>query len=575
MSEIVPQQAPPIAVPPVRRIYNAIKNHPYYTAGGGGGILSTFALLKFAETYPNLTNILHPLAGVSVLITFHCFEKLYSEEQARRRAEKTVDDIAKKMSSGITSLNQLNTAHVKEVYADRIQAQKLMAEAISKPGNQELLLMGVSLNDFLSTGIHSPMSELSSSFKSFVANNDTNVRLLLIDPNSDAAELRETAEEANANLKRLEREVQLSIEMLDNLIVSRADTDDTRLQYRLYRSVPTLFILMTNFECFVQPYYFWSRRGSSRELPMFHITIADKCDGISKLLDDGDRSKFKADNDSYNGTLSHFDWIWHSCSITADQHQNLLADAGKQAKRENLKAIYSAYPEEFGIKRISRIIKAIEGAKERIWILGFTLKFFFDNSATNRALLHAAKRLAENCIKTKSDDPNSVDPVRVLVIDPLCEEAKLRMFRERDLDPGDAEPPKEFTNHDGFRKEFEKFKEDSKVIESMTLFKDVTDTLTRARDNERRFKKRQSLPSTDKLLAIRQFEHFPACFMCLVDDTVFVEQYHYGEGQQGELGKDMPILEFNKNDTSNKEKLPYELLESHFEFIWKISREVP
>jgi hypothetical protein len=70
-------------------------------------------------------------------------------------------------------------------------------------------------------------------------------------------------------------------------------------------------------------------------------------------------------------------------------------------------------------------------------------------------------------------------------------------------------------------------------------------------------------------IEIRTYNTSPILLMVQVNDRSFIEQYHYGISEEYIettltrcLGKKVPIIEFQMNS------LPYQLVSSHFEYLW-------
>jgi hypothetical protein len=78
---------------------------------------------------------------------------------------------------------------------------------------------------------------------------------------------------------------------------------------------------------------------------------------------------------------------------------------------------------------------------------------------------------------------------------------------------------------------------------------------------------------------VRIYDSAPACFLLVIDDTVFVEQYHYGKLVPGQdeypvvLGKNMPPVEYSHDSSDLYEtdalRNSVELLKDHFEFVFE------
>ena len=95
--------------------------------------------------------------------------------------------------------------------------------------------------------------------------------------------------------------------------------------------------------------------------------------------------------------------------------------------------------------------------------------------------------------------------------------------------------------------------------------------------------------SSAETFQYKWFATAPYCFMLMSDESVLVEQYHYGKVSQRAgmeiLGRDMPIHEYKRyqnihgiidTDDPSAPLQTYELMKSHFEFVFeKCAYDIP
>lgn len=235
-------------------------------------------------------------------------------------------------------------------------------------------------------------------------------------------------------------------------------------------------------------------------------------------------------------------------TITAEYKillQNQLRDTFeliKSAKEGGIERIYSqrAGPNNPGAvaafqKRIehefeeaSRRAHVREGDIQTIRMMGVSLRQYFDNTGNLYSVAEPAL----------SDDKIEYE---VLLLDPLCAQAGLRS--ERESQTRDQEEYSDVTQH--FRS---------------SLFQDLqktTSTLLRKMDKPNGVK-------------ARFYRTSPSCFLIFINDSVFVETYHYGQSGIGGLaGGKVPVLEFRKGT------LTYDELLGHFQHVWFKARQNP
>jgi len=172
--------------------------------------------------------------------------------------------------------------------------------------------------------------------------------------------------------------------------------------------------------------------------------------------------------------------------------------------------------------------RALESKAEvTIRMTGISLRAFFH---TNGTLF----QLAENALQ------NDRLKFQILLIDPFSAQAGLRSERESQT------------------QEDEEYITPEEHLTS-TLFQDLqqcTRTLSRFIDDEKR------------RVEVRLYSTAPSCLLIFVNESVFVETYHYGRSGVGGLkGGKIPVLEFHSDTSTYKE------LEGHFQHVWFKSRQ--
>lgn len=176
------------------------------------------------------------------------------------------------------------------------------------------------------------------------------------------------------------------------------------------------------------------------------------------------------------------------------------------------------------------IIKYINNAKEKVFIMGISLRTFFQGNGK-----------LNNTVKEKLYNVKQKAIWKILVLDPDCEQAKLRSERE------EAE---------------------GTALEEGTLFREVNSTISEVKGIKRTSK------AIDERVHIRKYYGSPSCFLLIIDDVMFIEQYQYGEKGEDEcekkiVGEKVPLLMFKEESDMYKELL------GHYTYMWnKLSSPV-
>jgi hypothetical protein len=189
-----------------------------------------------------------------------------------------------------------------------------------------------------------------------------------------------------------------------------------------------------------------------------------------------------------------------------------------------------------GTIRRQRILSLLKNENNKtIWIKGITLHAFFEYGDLFDALCEA-------CDRKETD-------IRILLIDPACEQAAVRSFREFLIHNPDA-PRANF---------------DKAAQERQPLFRDTNETIETIQDLLHGL-------GRDSRLKAKMFQSGPEAFMLLTDESVLVEQYHFGKLGVGKgiLGGEVPLVEYRRMEQpANPLNYPYGLFKDHFNFVWR------
>ena len=172
------------------------------------------------------------------------------------------------------------------------------------------------------------------------------------------------------------------------------------------------------------------------------------------------------------------------------------------------------------------ILEVLSRAKDHIEVIGISLRSLFQGGGRlNKAILDMLAGAA---------DANRQTPKwRVMVLDPQCEQARYRSERE--------EP-------------------EGTKLEDGNLFREVNLTIQVVDNWQRR----------GCNIELRAYKGSPSCFIMIIDNSIFVEQYHYGRAGGARVAELVPLLEFISDSNTYRELL------GHFNHMWeRLSRPMP
>ena len=483
--------------------------------------------------------------ALTAAMSVHLLDRLWlyrdtaeSFDKLQRRIVQNVDDHTKRkldeihtaLQKSVRSLEAMSKTGLVRLYGSREEASDDIASDFDYENNHKIRLAGISLNDFIlrkDPRFGLIWHKLQLLLKNGIAENRTlDIRILLIDPSCFGAQLRAKGEERDTGKSqagRLEHDVEIAIgELL--YLEETFKTNGLRFECKLYRLPPIMFLFWTDTVCYTQQYYFWSSRLDVKSFPVckFHsVHTIGAPKSIHAELD------------------LHFNWIWDQASIgLKDYRMKWLHGADKGIAQTGN---FFTDPSE-GLKRIENILK---DAGETITIQGITLHSFF--SRTNPRLYQLLSELVMN------DKVN----MTLLFLNPDCEQAKFRAFREYSLENPEMTFVQYLEDNDITHRKTDLYKDTIAAKHSLELM--ICEIAVKKG------------PEWKPKLQAGFYNSAPYSFVLRADNSVLVEQYHYGKlpddqyGPRIILGKDLPLVEYIRIPSSifgEPQKLPFDLLVS-------------
>jgi hypothetical protein len=459
------------------------------------------------------------------------------------QTEEAFSEASQILQRQVKSIKVMEECNLVAIHSNRMKAADTIRAAIAE--SSEVWLMGVSLNEFCQSD-GGPFMEAWEDLVKAIHAGTKKARLLLIDPYCHGAVLRSYAETVHAEgvSDRLENDVKAAARRLHQL---RGQLGDRKadLEVRLCRLVPTMFLCRLDTVTFTQGYYFWKARIAGRSIPVFQYRKQVQSQGGVCI---------------HTELGQHFDFIWRHASIPLDDMQPPL-DAKSHFLPEPPPGgmewgSHASGTENVFIDRSRAACRMAEeiAQSHRIWIQGITLKTFFDDASP------LSKSLEKRILKQDAD-------IRILLLDPDCEQAMFRAYREFLLNSGDS------LSFDDFARN---------RYRNSTLRLNLQDTVGAI------FEKHGNAG-----IQMKTYKTAPHMFLLIGDSGAFVEQYSYGKCRPTDddekliLGSDMPLVEYqreihpiyarvldnirseNSDFAKQLRPQPHQLLVSHFEYAWK------
>ena len=456
------------------------------------------------------------------------------------RIEEKVSDQTSVIASHTSSLDAMLKGNVVRLYENQTTASLDIKSDILDQNITTLRIIGISLDEFLRPST-SALHEAWQNIESYITGNrlrvnPLDIKILLIDPFCSGAQQRAKADEWNsfAVASNFETNVMESIKILQKLIALAKDKDSIHLEVRLYRTPPILFLVQTDFVSYVQQYYF----GGNNNPNLNNLLICYQ----------GRKSSDARGRSIHDEMEIHFDYIWKNCSININESLENYAQ-GCDIALQNASIVNIYYDSSLWMKRV---LYLMENAKERLYLKGITLHSFFGDFRNGELFDAFRKVVVRPGLKT-----------RVLLIDPECEQAKIRSFREHLVRFPHANW-EEFCSKYIYKEEYLYLHVNKSVENLLSLCEELK------LDNEYHD------------IGIRKFISAPESFILMTEEAVLVEQYHYGKIrvqkrdnetiQSKLLWGDVPVIEYSKSKKLLASELPdkniHHLFENHFDYVY-------
>lgn len=484
-----------------------------------------------------------------------------SLERIESGVAATIDNQTRSLVAETTSLDAMTKSGIVQIYPSRAHAAGDLLRDVKNQHITKIRIAGISLNDF-ALGQEEKLGEAWEAIGSYVASGrgpkatgaGLSIRILIIDPYCLGSALRSGAEnrEPRTTPGGLKQDVKnIADRMLQLVTTAREHCQDTNVTFecKLYRIPPILFLCLVDSVCYVEQYHFWSKRVVGTPIPVLKYRRND--DPTASYAMHAQMEK-------------HFDWIWDNASIEVTKFMNeewVGVDSGMYLC--SARNVYTNAE-----SALQRMVVLLRNAKEEVTIQGISLHSFF---RTGELLAALEDLVREGKVR-----------IRILFMDAKCEQAKLRSYREALFNNPSLNWSDYQSNPDLHAKSELSVDTEMAITTLRRTAQDMVQAL------------RQEADWTLNLEA-GIYTAAPHCFMLRADDSVLVEQYHYGKvvpgqrpGRRAILGKDMPVIEFTDEPpdrtlypemTPNEWRntllrRPFSLLKNHFEFVWGLAEKI-
>jgi ribosomal protein L20A (L18A) len=402
----------------------------------------------------------------------------------------------------------IHEAGVVGVYTAGNDATNDMMACLKDPRTMSIRLLGLSLADWFGarrkpydTGlpVHLLDSLLRGEPSATSRGRPLTVRVLLLDPRCAAARLFVQGggePDADDRLSRLHDDAERTARYLMRLRDEVAGLKNVNsVEVRFYRAVPSLFALSTDMGSFVRPYF----------------AGLDTRESLAATW------RYSDDSVIHKATCGHFDAVWRHASVSAEAILKEKSDGTDRGISEA--GICNIYTDIKDAQE--RIAWLISSAKERVWLQGVSL------------VHHVGTPL----IDTLSDlvRKETVD-TRFLILDPDCEEAYRKSYRDYLLD----------TEQQGATPSFDDYHANKNLHEGSAVYKNIryaTQILAGIIGTKP--------PET---VSLRHYTCAPTSYILIADNRALVEQFHYGKSPSVtgsartrlNLAREMPLVELER-----------------------------
>ena len=392
------------------------------------------------------------------------------------------------------------------VFASWEDATAEMSAAVADPQTIEIRLLGLDLTNWFagrrSGGTESPGRLLER----LLLDDETGakrrqgirVRVLLLDPRCTAARVLTRGagvHESEEWLELLRNETRRTAEHLSRLsgeVDGRQNGNS--LQVRFYDVFPGFFAFTAELGTFIRPYYAGIDSGPSLA-PVW---------------------QYGAGSAVHEAAIRHFDVIWETSSVPCNEY--LKEESAGVDQGIKVSGICNIYSDLASAQQ--RITWLIGNAQRRVWIQGVSL-------------IHHLSPPLEDAILRLLLTP-SID-ARFLILDPDCEQARLKSYRDYLLD------------HESGAVDinYNQYTSDQLLHQNSLIYANIQHTTQRLMGMAGR--------SNADHFQLRHYTCAPTAYMLIADDHLLVEQFHYGKPPmatdsmqaQLHLAREMPLIEYH------------------------------
>ncbi len=386
-------------------------------------------------------------------------------------------------------------------------------------------MAGILLSEFVDVNYHLPGNSNNTLRKmlSTALINGKKIELLILDPYSSGADLMSKA----AQIEHEDYYIKFQ-GIANDLQAVAGQHFKAQMDIRLCRSFPTSYLILSSSHALFQP-----------------NILHDKFDDLNKSIP---TLKYVRIEDSIFSDLEkHFNTVWHYDSISYDELKAHEIGVYHASTKTNIKNIYIPRSINKTFDPIERMKHLIMNTKDILWVKQVSL---YQILGTNGQLYG-----------TFIDKCREISDIKLLLIDPESEQAKMRSFREHIIQsPRYGDLYSDFLQKD--------------IWKESILFRHTTKSITNAKRLKRQldYERDQEKIFPNQSLDVKKFFAAPDSSIIITDTAVLFEPLHYGSQRavfssqhQGKiLSGDMPMLEFTKETDGGV----YDILKDNVKFVF-------
>ncbi len=205
--------------------------------------------------------------------------------------------------------------------------------------------------------------------------------------------------------------------------------------------------------------------------------------------------------------------------------------------------------------------------KEKLWVKAVSLKFFLGLSGRgNSPLRHLSEEISSQFLHAIE----RCEDVRILFLDPTCDDAKRRAFRET-LETSKGRKYEILAEKEGARYAFAKFCEHYESGATNTML--ASDTQYTLAELRHQLMDRCTSDRAREIMDnhVRYYGTGPGEFLLITDGSAVTEPLNFGmpDKKHGDLSRKMPMSEFARQSGGPNRNNTYAVLLNHFEFVYE------